>query len=132
MDHQSGRAGIPESEPGLLAGIAGAAKSGLALLHNRLELAALEAGEVRDNLLRVMLIGAAGLIVLLFALGFWTALIVVLAWDAMGWKILLLMAALYSLLTLALLFHLRSLLTRDKLSLPATMAELRKDRDALL
>ena len=50
----------------------------------------------------------------------------------MTWKILLLMAALYSLLALALLFQLRSLLTRDKLSLPATMAELRKDRDALL
>jgi uncharacterized membrane protein YqjE len=132
MDHQSAGAGIPESEPGLLAGFAGAAKSALALLHNRLELAALEAGEVRDNLLRATLIGVAGLVVLLFALGLWTALIVVLAWDAMGWTILLLMAALYSLLSLALLFQLRSLLTRDKLSLPATMAELRKDRDALL
>lgn len=132
MDNQSGKANIPDPEPGLVAGITGVAKTALALFHNRLELAALEAGEVRDNLLRMVLIGAAGLVLLLFALGFWTALIVVLAWDAMGWKILLLMAALYSLLALALLFQLRSLLTRDKLSLPATMAELRKDRDALL
>lgn len=132
MNPQSGKAQIPDPESGLLAGIAGVAKTGLSLLHNRLELAALEVGEVRDKLLRMMLIGAAGLIVLLFALGFWTALIVALAWDAMGWTILLLMAALYSLLALALFFYMRSLLSRTKLSLPATMAELRKDRDALL
>lgn len=132
MDDQSAKADLPDSGPGLVPGISGIAKSALALLHNRLELAALEAGEVRDNLLRMMLIGAAGFVVLLFALGFWTALIVVLAWDAMGWTILLLMAALYTLLALALLIQLRSLLGSGKLSLQATMAELRKDRDALL
>jgi uncharacterized membrane protein YqjE len=114
-----------------LTNIAGVAKNAFALLHNRLELAALEMGEVRDSLLRLMLAGAAGLILLLFALGCWTALIVVLTWDAMGWKILLLMASLYSLLAFAMLFYLRSLLSHDKLSLHATMAELRKDRDAL-
>lgn len=132
MDKQSGKAHLPDPEASLLGGIAGIAKNAFALLHNRLELAALEAGELRDHLLRVMFIGAAGLVGMLFALGCWTALIVVLAWDAMGWKILMLMAALYSLVTLALLFHMRSLLSHDKLSLHATMAELRKDRDALL
>lgn len=134
MDNQSGRASIPDPVPdsGLVAGVASVAKNALALFHNRIELAALEAGEVRDKLLRMVLIGAAGLVLLLFALGFWTALIVVLAWETMGWTILLLMAALYSVLALVLLIRMRSLLSSGTLSLQATMAELRKDRDALL
>jgi uncharacterized membrane protein YqjE len=58
-------------------------------------------------------------------------LIVVLAWEAMGWKILLLVAVLYSIATLAILLYARARLLRNTLALPATMSELRKDRDAL-
>ena len=51
---------------------------------------------------------------------------------SLGWKILLIMAAVFSLITIALLLYVRTLLKQGKLSLAATMAELRQDRDALL
>lgn len=118
--------------PGLIAGLAGVARNLCALLMSRLELAALELGEVRDNLARLLLVGALGVVALAFAVGAWTALVVVLAWDALGWKILLLVASFYSLLALGILLHARGMLTQGKLSMSATMDELRKDRDALL
>lgn len=124
MDQQAG--------PGLIAGLAGIAKNAFGLLVSRIELAALELGEVRDNLARLLLIGALGLVAVLFALGCWTALVVVLAWDAMGWKILLAVAAFYTLLAFGILWYARGMLRDDKLSMPATLAELRNDRDALL
>lgn len=118
--------------PGLIAGLAGIAKNLLGLVMNRIELAALELGEVRDNIAKLLLVGALGVVAVCFALGCWTALLVVLTWDALGWKILLLVAAFYSVLAVGILMYARSMLTQDKLSLTATMAELRKDRDALL
>lgn len=122
-----------ESEPaGMIAGLAGLAKNLFGLLANRVELAALELGEIRANLIRLLVVGAMGIVALWFALACWTALIVVLAWDAMGWTILLLVAGAYTLLMLALLVYARSLLAQDKLSMRDTMNELRKDRDALL
>lgn len=99
---------------------------------NRAELAALELGEVRDNLARLLFISALGIVAICFALGSWTALLVVLTWDALGWKILLLVAAVYTILAFAILRYARTMLTQGKLSMTATMAELRKDRDALL
>lgn len=118
--------------PGLVAGLAGIARNLFGLLVSRVELAALELGEVRDNFARLLLVGALGAILACFALGCWTALLVVLAWDALGWKILLLVAAAYTLLALGLLLYARAMLAHGKLSMTATMAELRKDRDALL
>jgi uncharacterized membrane protein YqjE len=123
----------PESAPpGLIAALAGVAKNAFALLVNRIELAALELVEVRDNLARFLFVGAVGIIAVLFALGCWTALVVVLAWEAMGWKILLLVAAFYTLLAFFVLRHARAMLAGDALSMPATLAELRNDRDTLL
>lgn len=122
----------PDASPGPIAGLTGIAKSTLGLLINRIELAALEMGEVRANLARLLLFGALGAIAVWFALASWTALIVVLAWDTWGWKILLLIAALFTVFAGAIFIYARSLLKDDKLSMPATMAELRKDRDALL
>lgn len=121
-----------QERPGLVAGLAGIARNMFGLFVSRIELAALELGEVRDNLARLLFIGALGIVAVLFALGSWTALIVVLAWDTMGWKILLLVAVVYSLLAIAILRHARNYLAQDKLAMPATMAELRKDRDALM
>lgn len=121
-----------ETGPGFLAGLAGLAKNGFALLVSRIELASLELGEVRNNIARLLLVGALGIVALWFALGCWTALIIVLAWDTMGWKILLIVAAAYSLLALGILLYARSMLDGDQLSMPATLNELRNDRDALL
>lgn len=123
----------PEYErPGLIAGLAGIAKNLLGLVMNRIELAALELGEVRDNIAKLLLVGALGVVAVCFALGCWTALLVVLTWDALGWKILLLAAAFYTVLAIGILLYARAMLSQDKLSMTATMAELRKDRDALL
>jgi uncharacterized membrane protein YqjE len=128
MDKQQTHA----QEHGVVAGIAGIAKNLFGLLVSRIELAALELGEIRDNLARFLLVAALGVVALWFAVASWTALIVVLAWDKMGWTILLLVAAVFTLLAIGILLRVRSLLGHDKLSMPATMAELRNDRDALL
>jgi uncharacterized membrane protein YqjE len=121
-----------ESGSGLFAGLTGIARNGVGLLISRIELAALELGEVRDNIVRLLLAGALGIVALWFALACWTALVVVLAWDSMGWKILLLVAAVYTVLAGAILHYARGFLNSDKLALRTTMAELRDDRDALL
>jgi len=121
-----------EERPGLVAGLAGIARNTFGLFVSRIELAALELGEVRDNLARLLFIGALGIVAILFALGCWTALLVVLAWESMGWKILLVVAIVYTLLAIGILRRARSYLVQDRLAMPATLAELRKDRDALM
>lgn len=133
MDSTQGRDDLAQQgNPGLVAGLGGLARSLFALLVSRIELAALELGEVRDNLARFLLVGALGVIALWFAVACWTAVVIVLAWDAMGWKILALVAAVYSVLAIAILRHARGMVAGNRLSMPATMAELRSDRDALL
>lgn len=125
-------ASADKARPGFVAGLGNLARNVFALLVSRVELAALELGEVRDNIVRLLFVGALGIVALVFALGCWTALVVVLAWESMGWKILLLVAAFYSILALGILMRARAMLRDDSLSMPATLAELRNDRDALL
>ncbi|TFV99518.1 phage holin family protein [Oxalobacteraceae bacterium OM1] len=121
-----------DADTGLVAGLAGVAKNAFGLFLSRLELASLELGEVRDNLARVLLVGALGVVMLWFTLACWTALVVVLAWDSLGWKILLLVAGVYTVLAAVILQRARKLAGGDRLSMPATLNELRNDRDALL
>lgn len=118
-------------DTGLLAGIGSIARNAFGLLLTRVELASIEIGEARNHFARLLLVGAIGVLLLSFALAGWTAVIVVLAWEALGWMVLLLVAGFYTLLAIAVLLAARAMLTHDKLSLPATMAELRRDRDAL-
>jgi len=133
MDRQQAGDGAAGPErSGLIAALAGIAQNMFGLIVSRIELAALELGEVRDNLAKLLFIGALGIVATLFALGCWTALVVVLAWEAMGWKILLLVAIVYTLLAFGILRYARAFLAQDKLAMPATLAELRKDRDAVL
>lgn len=121
-----------EQRPGLIAGLAGIAKNMFGLLVSRIELAALELGEIRNNLARLVLIAALGVLAAWFAIACWTALVVVLAWETWGWKILLLIAALFSVAAVGIFLYARTMFSQDKLSMPATLAELRNDRDALL
>lgn len=121
-----------QGQGGFIHGLSAVARNLFALFVTRVELAALELGEARDHLARTLLIGALGVLLACFALAGWTALLVVLSWDALGWKVLLLVALFYSVLAVLALVTARSMLAQDKLSLPATMAELRSDRDALL
>lgn len=131
--HSAGADGSSENErPGFIVGLGNLARNVFALLVSRVELAALELGEVRDNLVRLLFVGALGIVAIVFALGCWTALVVVLAWESMGWKILLIVAAFYSAVAVGILMAARAMLRGDSLSMPATLAELRNDRDALL
>ena len=121
-----------DSAPRLVTGLAGLAKNLFGLLLNRVELAGLELSEVRANFLKLALVFAFGIILVWFAVAYWTALIVVLAWDAMGWKILAIIGAVFTGLAAWVFSYARAMVDDGKLSMPATMSELRNDRDALL
>jgi uncharacterized membrane protein YqjE len=124
--------GPADQSTGLIAGLAGLAKNMFGLLVSRIELAALELGVIRTNLAKLLLISALGIVAVWFAIACWTALVVVLAWETWGWKILLLIAALFTLVAAGIFLYAKSMFERDKLSMPVTLAELRNDRDALL
>lgn len=119
------------AEAGVFGRIAAAARDLGALIRNRAELALLELGDLRANALKVLLLGAFAVLAFWFALAYWSALVVYLAWDALGWKILAIVAAAFTLAGVLLLRHIRAMIAQGKLSMPATIAELRKDRDAL-
>ncbi|MES2536044.1 MAG: phage holin family protein [Pseudomonadota bacterium] len=130
MNDQQSRS--DNARPGLISGLAGIAKNAYGLLLSRIELAALEVSEVRTNLLKLLAVAALGILVGWFAIAYWTVLIVALTWESLGWRILLIFAAAFTLLLAGIVLYLKSMLKDSKLSMPATMAELRNDRDALL
>jgi len=117
--------------PGVLAGAASMARNLLGLALCRIELAALELADVRAALLKLAVLFAAGVVTAFFALACWTGLVVILAWDSLGWKILAIVALIYTFATVAIVLYVRALVRDGRLSLPLTMAELRNDRDAL-
>lgn len=118
--------------PGLLAGFNGAWRNLVGLLNNRAQLAMLELGQVRSNVVKLVVLGIAAIVAALFGLAYWTVLIVYLSWDALGGKILLIVALVFTAIAVGAALYAKSLLGAGKLSIPATMAELRRDRDALL
>ncbi|WP_413458113.1 phage holin family protein [Herbaspirillum huttiense] len=122
----------PAANPGLTAGLLGLAKNLLGLIISRIELASLEMSEIGANLVRFAVIFVLAAVALWFAIAFWSVLVVMLAWDTWGWKILALLGVVFSVATVGLVLYARSVLMQGKLSLPQTMSELRKDRDALL
>ena len=130
METQQASAAKPG--PGLIVGLIAIAKNVFGLTLNRIELAALEFSEVRANFLKLLLVFACGIMAGWFALAYWTALLVYLSWDTLGWKVLLMLAAVFTLLAVGIFLYARSILAQGRLSMPVTMAELRNDRDALL
>jgi uncharacterized membrane protein YqjE len=118
--------------PGLMGGITGLAKNLFGLVVSRVELAALELSEVRNHVIELVAIFAMAALATWFALAYGTATIVALAWEEMGWKILLVMFVLFAVITLILVMKGLSLLKQGKLAFPETMKELRNDRDMLL
>jgi uncharacterized membrane protein YqjE len=118
--------------PGLIGGLAGLARNAFGLLVSRVELAALELSEVRNHVLELLAVFGLAFICVLFALGYGTALIVALAWETLGWKILLLLFLVFLAATVVLLVKARLLLDQGKLAFPATMNELKHDREMLL
>lgn len=118
--------------PGFISGLGAMVKNALGLALCRLELAALELAEARAAAMKLAVILALGILTAFFALACWTGLVVVLAWDSMGWTILAIIGAVFTLATVAIAWYARSVIKAGRLSLPITMAELRNDRDALL
>ena len=118
--------------PGLMGGITGLAKNLFGLVMSRVELAALELSEVRNHVIELVVIFAMAALATWFALAYGTATIVALAWEEMGWKILLVMFVVFAVITLILVMKGLSLLKQGKLAFPETMKELRNDRDMLL
>ncbi|HEX7640725.1 MAG TPA: phage holin family protein [Burkholderiaceae bacterium] len=121
-----------KSDTHLIAGLIGVVKNMIGLLLSRIELAALELAEVRTTLLKLSVAAAIGLLAAWFALAYWSVLLVYLAWNTLGWVILLLVAVGFTVVAVAVLLYVRAIVMREKLSLLATMNELRNDRDALL
>lgn len=128
MEQQNPRS----SQEGLIGGLASLWRNMFGLIVSRVELAALEMAEVRANVLKLAVLFVLGIIAAWFAVAYWTVLIVYLSWPALGWKILLIIAVIATAVAVGMLLYVRSLLRQGKLSMPATMEELRKDHDALL
>jgi len=123
---------LSEEAPGLISSLAGVARNTFGLILSRVELASLELSEVRNHLLQLTVIFALAMVAGLFAVAYGTVMVVFLAWDALGWKILLIMTLAFLFCAVGLVLYARALLRQDKLSLPITMAELKADRDMLL
>jgi uncharacterized membrane protein YqjE len=118
--------------PGLMGGLAGLAKNLFGLVVSRVELAAIELSEVRNHLIELVALFAGAVLAVWFAIAYGTATIVALAWDSMGWKILLIMFVVFLAITAFLVFKGMALLKQGKLSFPETMKELKNDREMLL
>lgn len=118
--------------PGLMGGISSLMRSLFGLVVSRVELAALELSEVRNHLIELVALFGAAILAIWFAIAYGTATIVALAWDDMGWKILLILFVVFLVITGILVAKGLALLKQDKLSFPATMKELKNDRDMLL
>lgn len=118
--------------PGLMGGLTGLAKNIFGLVVSRVELAALELSEVRNHVLELLVIFSLAVVCAMFALAYGTATIVALAWESMGWTILLLMFAVFIAVTIGLVLKAKAMLKEGKLAFPETMNELKNDRDMLL
>ncbi|ATQ78207.1 phage holin family protein [Massilia sp. CCM 8695] len=118
--------------PGLMGGLTGLAKNIFGLVVSRVELAALELSEVRNHVLELLVVFSLAVLCAMFALAYGTATIVALAWESMGWKILLLMFAVFIAVTIGLVVKAKAMLKEGKLAFPETMNELKNDRDMLL
>ena len=118
--------------PGLMGGLTGLAKNLFGLLVSRMELAALELSEVRNHVMALLAVFALAVICSWFAIAYGTAIIVALAWEAMGWRILLILFLVFVAITAALGFKAMAMLKEGKLAFPETMNELKNDRDMLL
>lgn len=116
----------------LIGGITGLIKNIYGLLMGRVEIATIELAEIRTNLLKLLVAFSLGVMTVWFAIAYWTALVVYLSWDDLGWKILMIFAIFFTVIALGVFLYIRSHIAKGVLAMPITMEELRNDRDALL
>ena len=124
-------AGNPPGQRRLFASAKGLLGTGISLLHNRLELLGVEVAEERARLVSVLAYGGAAFLCLAAGLIFLAIFLTVLMWDsnrllALGVFSALFIGAGITSLTLAL-----SLAKSGSKLFSASLAELRKDTDAL-
>jgi uncharacterized membrane protein YqjE len=116
--------------PGLLATLRRLGATVLAILHNRLELLAVELQEERVRLVHALLLAAAVAALGCFTLAAAATALFIVVWHRWGAPGLLGLSALGLLGTLLLYWRLRVRLQNWRL-LSGTLAELKKDRESL-
>ena len=104
----------------------------IGLITARLSLAALELSEARDAALLVIALALGAFMAASFAVIAFSALIVVLTWDALGWRIVLILALAYTGIAAVLVRQIRRIIYEGRLGLPATVAELKQDSEVLM
>lgn len=118
--------------PGLIGSVSGLVKNALRLVMSRVELALAELAEVRDHLVKLAVLFALAILAAWFAIAFGTATLVFLVWETLGWKILLILAAVFAVIAFVLVKSVMKLVRGGFLGMPATLAEIKADRDMLL
>lgn len=116
----------------MLASLSSLLRNLFGLAVSRVELAALELSEIRNHLISLVSVFVAAAIVALFAIAYCTVTIVALAWESMGWRILLVLFGVFAIVAIGLFAKGMSMLKQNKLGFPETMKELRNDREMLL
>lgn len=121
-----------EEKLGLIAGVFGIARNLLGLILNRFELALLELAELSGHVAKFVFIVALAMVALWFTIAFGTVLIVYLAWQVWGWKILLFFAVVFAIVTALLGVYAWRMIKQGDLSMSVTASELQKDKETLL
>jgi uncharacterized membrane protein YqjE len=124
-------AGKAPDQRGLFASTRGLLRTGVTLLHNRLELFGVELAEERTRLVSVLVYGAAAFVCIAAGVIFLAVFVTVLLWDsnrllALGVFTALFLGAGIASLTLAI-----GLARSGSKLFAASLAELRKDADVL-
>jgi uncharacterized membrane protein YqjE len=104
----------------------------IGLIAARLSLAALELSEARDAALLVIALALSAFMAASFAVITLSALLVVLTWDALGWRIVLILTLAYAGIAVVLVKQIRRIIYEGRLGFPATVAELKKDSEVLM
>lgn len=116
---------------GLFASTKGLLGTGVTLIHNRLELLGVELAEERVRLVSMLAYGGAAFLCLSAGLVFLSVFLTVLLWDSNRLLALGVFSALFIGAGIASLMLAMSLARAGSKLFSASLAELRKDRDAL-
>ena len=119
------------NQPGLFASTKGLLGTGVTLIHNRLELLGVELAEERVRLVSMLAYGGAAFLCISAGLVFLAIFLTVLLWDSNRLLALGVFSALFIGAGVSSLMLAMSLARGGSKLFSASLAELRKDRDAL-
>jgi uncharacterized membrane protein YqjE len=124
-------AGKAQDQQGLFASTRGLLGTGVTLLHNRLQLLGVELAEERVRLVSMLAYGGAAFLCIAAGLIFLAILLTVLMWESNRLLALGIFSALFLGAGIASAALVLSLVRGGSKLFSASLAELRKDRDAL-